>query len=271
MRSAVIMAIAMLAATQVGGATAATAQSIDPLAARPAVSVEAQEPATVTVIGRAVRPTQPDVFGTVALDAGVTVYDARWRRVSAADERDPRLLAIAARLSGLDPAAKIALIQAEVRRRVSWRRDLDVYHVSDYWAQAGETLDRGMGDSEDIAILKMQLLKAAGFSPRDIYLSVGRDSTRGADTLLLVRAGDAFFALDDRSEAPLSAVEQARFTPVITLGKGIAWLHGHRVGTHAARTGKRIPIPATAAAPSSAASARRSSAPLINASLPTAR
>ena len=36
-------------------------------------------------------PQKPDVFGTVALDAGVTAYGARWRRVSAADLADPRL------------------------------------------------------------------------------------------------------------------------------------------------------------------------------------
>ena len=30
-------------------------------------------------------PPSPDVFGTVALNAGVTFYDARFRRVAATD------------------------------------------------------------------------------------------------------------------------------------------------------------------------------------------
>jgi hypothetical protein len=76
---------------------------------------------------------------------------------------------------GLRPAGTPRRGPRRVGRRIRWRRDLDTYHVSDYWAQAGETLTRGEGDSEDIAILKMQVLKAAGFAPRDIYLSVGRD------------------------------------------------------------------------------------------------
>lgn len=207
------------------------------LAASPAIALGPSDPLaplgvvdqpTVTVMARGYRPASPDVFQTLAIDAGVTVYDARWRRVSAADLNDPRVIAIASATAGLDPVAKLASIHAAVRRQIVWRRDLDGYRVSDYWAQASETLDRGYGDSEDIAILKMQALKAAGFPPRDIYLSVGRDSVRGADTLLLVRSGGRFYALDDRAEQPLTAEQQARFVPIITLGKGSAWLHGKR-------------------------------------------
>ena len=57
------------------------------------------------------RPASPDVFGTVALNAGVTLYDARFRRVSATDVRDPLVLRIAAAASGLDPVAKLKKIQ----------------------------------------------------------------------------------------------------------------------------------------------------------------
>jgi len=183
---------------------------------------------TITVTARALQIASPDIFGTVALSAGVTVYGARWRRVSNADAADPRLAAMMVPASGLDPLAKLAFVQSTVRRRIAWRRDLDGYRVSDYWAQAGETLDRGYGDGEDIAVLKMQALKAAGFNARDFYLSVGRDAVRGADTLLLVRVGTHFYALDDRSDRPLTDEEHARFVPVITLGKDIAWLHGKR-------------------------------------------
>ncbi len=198
------------------------------------LSLSAPQGDTITVTARPLRIASPDVFGTVALDAGVTVYGARWRRVSNADAADPRLAAMMVPASGLDPLAKMAFVQSTVRRRIAWRRDLDGYRVSDYWAQAGETLDRGYGDAEDIAVLKMQALKAAGFNARDFYLSVGRDSARGLDTLLLVRVGSHFYALDDRSDLPLTDEEHARFVPVITLGKDIAWLHGKRTARAAA-------------------------------------
>jgi predicted transglutaminase-like cysteine proteinase len=204
------------------------------LGAAPALAFPASASApnqTVIVTARPTPPAtprSPDVFGTVALDAGVTVYGARWRRVSAADLADPRVRQIAAATAGLDPIAKLAFVHQAVGRRIAFRSDLDSYHISDYWAQAGETLDRRTGDSEDIAILKMQALKAAGFASRDLYLSVGRDHSRGADTLLLVRIDDHFYALDDRSDRPLDARGYARFVPVITLGKDVAWLHGKR-------------------------------------------
>jgi hypothetical protein len=35
------------------------------------------------------QPASPDVFGTVALNAGVTFYDARFRRVASTDLKDP--------------------------------------------------------------------------------------------------------------------------------------------------------------------------------------
>jgi predicted transglutaminase-like cysteine proteinase len=137
--------------------------------------------------------------------------------------------------SGHDPLSRLAAVHTDVGRRIRWQRDLDTYRISDYWAQAGETLTRGQGDSEDIAILKMQVLKAAGFSARDIYLSVGRDRSRGADTLLLVRIGGDFYALDDRSPGPLRAHGAGRFDPVITLGRNNAWIHGRRVARAASR------------------------------------
>lgn len=193
---------------------------------------------TVIVNARPIAPASPNIFGTVALNAGVTAYGARWRRVSAADEQDPRIQALAAAAVAAcpDAMARLALVHADVGRRVRWQRDLETWHVPDYWAQAGETLSRGRGDSEDIAVLKMQVLKAAGFSPRDIYLSVGRDPARGADTMLLVRVGATFYALDDRSPQPQRATATMRFKPVITLGRNSAWVHGRYVASREART-----------------------------------
>ncbi len=215
---------------------AAPAIAADPLSPIP----ENDRGPVLTVIASRAHPTSPDVFGTVALKAGVTGYDVRWRRVSAADEQDSRILAIASRAAGLDPVARLGAIHAEVRRRVAWSGDLDTYHMFDYWAQAGETLTRGAGDSEDIAVVTMQALKAAGVASNDIYLSVGRDSTRGADTLLIVRAAGQFYALDHRSDHPLASAQYARFVPIITLGKGISWLHGRRVAGRGALTNRRV-------------------------------
>ena len=180
------------------------------------------------------RPASPDVFGTVALNAGVTFYDARFRRVASTDARDPLVERLAAGAAGLDPIGKLQMIQNAVNQRVHWAHDLDNMGVADFWANAGETLRRGTGDSEDIAIVKMQALKAAGFNPKDLYISIGRHSTRGAHILLLARTASGFFALDDGAPGILPASQVSRFTPIMTLGQGMSWIHGRRVGSKVA-------------------------------------
>ena len=175
-------------------------------------------------------PTSPDVFGTAAVAAGVTFYDARFRRVSLADRADPAVLAIADKLRGLDPAAQLATVQREVLQRVRWAHDLDNMHVADFWSNAGETLARGTGDSEDIAIVEMQALKAAGFNSRDLYISIGRQKAVGAHIVLLARTPAGFTVLDDRTGIPMATQDDHLFTPVLTVGEGKSWVHGRRVG-----------------------------------------
>jgi len=184
-------------------------------------------------------PESPNVFGTVALNAGVTFYDARFRRVASADARDPLIMRLAAGAANLDPVSKLRMIQQEVSQRVRWAHDLDNMGVSDFWANAGETLRRGTGDSEDIAIVKMQALKAAGFNPKDLYISVGRHSTRGAHILLLAKTASGFFMLDDQ-DGLVPASGRGRFTPIMTIGQGMSWIHGRRVGTPRAAPPQRI-------------------------------
>jgi predicted transglutaminase-like cysteine proteinase len=179
------------------------------------------------------RPASPDVFGTVALNAGVTFYDARFRRVASTDARDPLVMKLAAAASSLDPVAKLKLVQQEINARVKWAHDLDNMGVADFWANAGETLRRGTGDAEDIAIVKMQVLKAAGFDPKDLYISIGRHNVRGAHILLLARTAGGFFVLDDQAQDVMAASQNGRFTPIMTLGQGMSWIHGRRVGGNA--------------------------------------
>lgn len=180
------------------------------------------------------RPSSPDVFGTVALNAGVTFYDARFRRVASTDTADPLVQRFAAAARTLDPMGKLRMVQREINSRVRWMHDLDNMGVADFWANAGETLKRGTGDSEDIAIAKMQVLKAAGFNPKDLYISVGRHSTRGAHILLLARTANGFFVLDDQVNDLLTPAQHGRFTPVMTLGQGMSWLHGRKTGRRVA-------------------------------------
>jgi len=187
----------------------------------------------------AVPPASPDVFGTVAIGAGVTFYDARFRRVSSTDRAHPLVVALAQGLHGQTREQQLATVQREVRARVRWASDLDTMKVADLWANAGETLERGAGDSEDIAVVEMQALKLAGWSPRDLYISIGREKSVGAHVVLLARAPSGFYVLDDRAARPMTTQQHGKFTPVLTLGEGKSWVHGRRVSGGGARLSAR--------------------------------
>ena len=186
-----------------------------------------------------IAPAKPDVFGTAAVGAGVTFYDARFRRVSLADRDHPEVLKLAQDLHGLSPEQKVAAAQAAVLKRVRWTHDLDNMRVADFWSNAAETLERGTGDSEDIAIVIMQVLKAAGFDPRDLYISIGRHRRAGTHTILLAHTPSGFMMVDDRVGRPVSATAAALFTPVMTVGYGKSWIHGRRVGGTTAHASAR--------------------------------
>ncbi|WP_294120719.1 transglutaminase-like cysteine peptidase [Sphingomonas sp.] len=198
----------------------------DPL--RPLILDRSAQPVRQNTALILARPASPDAFGTVALNAGVTMYDARFRRVASTDARDPLVMRLAAGAANLDPVAKLRLVQQEISESVHWSHDLDNMGVADFWANAGETLRRGTGDAEDIAIAKMQVLKAAGFDPKDLYISIGRHSSRGAHILLLARTASGFFALDDK-DGMIPAAQDTKFTPIMTIGQGMSWVHGRRI------------------------------------------
>jgi predicted transglutaminase-like cysteine proteinase len=176
-----------------------------------------------------ISPASPDVFGTAAVGAGVTFYDARFRRVANTDRAHPLVVALAQGLRGMTPEKQLVEVQRLVRQKVRWATDLDTMKVSDLWANAGETLERGAGDSEDIAIVEMQALKLAGWNQRDLYISIGREKGVGAHIVLLAKAPSGFYVLDDRASRPMTTREHGRFTPILTLGEGKSWVHGRRV------------------------------------------
>ncbi len=186
-----------------------------------------------------VAPVTPDIFGTAAVGAGVTFYDARFRRIANTDRNHPLVLQMAEGLRGLSPEQQLVAVHSKVRERVRWAHDLDTMRVADLWANAGETLERGAGDSEDIAAVKMQVLKAAGWNQRDLDMSIGREKGVGAHIVLLARAPSGFYVLDDRASRPLSPQQHAKFTPILTLGQGKSWVHGRRVSGVSSRLSAR--------------------------------
>jgi predicted transglutaminase-like cysteine proteinase len=175
----------------------------------------------------AVRDGSPNIFGTVALKVAHTRLDSSWRSV--ADSPVTGAPAAYARsLRGLDRLEIAQRVNSYVNRRVRYTEDVVQYGVEDYWAPADQTLRRGRGDCEDYAIAKLQMLREAGFAPRDLYLVLVKDLVRRADHAILVaRAGDRLLLLDDGTDRVLDTQSVSDYRPVLTFASYGTWTHGY--------------------------------------------
>ena len=174
---------------------------------------------------------RPDIFGTSAVQVAHTSLDAKWRRVMvsfASAVPISHQLPLAGH--GGSPMAKLELVNSWVNHHITFMSDIRSTGQVDRWSGAAETLSRGVGDCEDYAITKLQLLKALGFSEDDLYLSIVKDLVRRADhAVLVVRVEGRFVVLDNNVDRLVDPQEVADYRPVITYAaSGKAWLHGYR-------------------------------------------
>ena len=98
-------------------------------------------------------------------------------------------------LRGLSPVEQAGAVSRLINERVAYEDDWDNYGASDHWALLSETLERGAGDCEDIAIAKLESLAALGWPTDDLALVVGRqylpDGTWIAHAIALARDDSA--------------------------------------------------------------------------------
>ncbi len=171
---------------------------------------------------------RPDVFGSVALNVGTTRLDSRWRKV-ARDGVSGAPAAFAASLTNRGELERVEAINRYVNGRVKFVDDSREYGRADLWAEANATLKRGRGDCEDYAIAKLQMLRAAGFSNRDLYLVIVKDLVRRADhAVLVVRAAGKMLVLDNGTDMVADADTVHDYRPILTFAANGAWTHGYR-------------------------------------------
>ena len=138
----------------------------------------------------------------------------------------PAIQKLVAPARHLRPAEKLAFVQTIVTRQVKWMSDTTLWGRHDYWATAAETLGKGAGDMEDRAIVKMQALRALGFGPNDLFLTMARDRVGGPMTVLTARIDGRYYILDDSGAAPFDSEKRRReFSPVMSFGLAGAWMH----------------------------------------------
>ncbi|WP_336985694.1 transglutaminase-like cysteine peptidase [Altererythrobacter aquiaggeris] len=172
--------------------------------------------------------TNPEDFlASGRLEIGRTMFDKQWSRVSAQSLSSTQLR----RSLGSAPQrgdALISQVNGWVNRNISYVEDIALYNRRDYWAGARQTLGKGKGDCEDIAILKMQMLAAAGIRRDDMILTIARDTVRNTDhAVLIVKQNGRFVMLDNATDRVLEANQSYDYRPILSFGATQNWLHGY--------------------------------------------
>ena len=179
--------------------------------------------------GEGILSGQPDVFGSVALRVGHTPLDARWQSVERAAVTGSAAR-FAQTVKGATPLRQLEAVNWYVNRRVRFEDDSRRFGRADVWSTANDTLRSGRGDCEDYAIAKMQMLRSAGFSDRDLYLVVLKDLVRRADHAVLVaRASGRMVVLDNGTDELLDTNGISDYRPILTFATYGEWTHGYRV------------------------------------------
>jgi predicted transglutaminase-like cysteine proteinase len=170
----------------------------------------------------------PNVFGSSALAISRTPLDAKWRGVSHTQAPSTSAGEILAKVRGESDGNKLERVNAWVNRHITFTDDIRSGEA-DHWSNADESLRRGAGDCEDYAIAKLQILRAAGYDERDLYLVLVRDLVRRADHAILVaRVDGRLVVLDSNTDRIVSAEAAQDYKPLMSFSGDRAWVHGYR-------------------------------------------
>lgn len=172
---------------------------------------------------------QPEILGTSPMSIRAGRFAADWARAARDASGSPLMARLIAPARSLCREQQLAFVQAAVHRQIRWRSDTTQWGYHDYWASASETLANGVGDEEDVAIVKLQALRSLGFDPRNLFLTFGRDTVGGPLVVLVARLGTQYYILDQTGGKPWNADERrTEFEPSISFGPDRTWVHTRR-------------------------------------------
>jgi predicted transglutaminase-like cysteine proteinase len=174
----------------------------------------------------ALLPVAPAILETSAVPIRAERFALELGRARQDGRALPAIQRLIAPARSLKPIEKLAFVQSTVNRQVKWMSDTTLWGRHDYWATAAETLQKGAGDMEDRAIVKMQALRALGFGQEDLFLTMARDKVGGPMTVLTARVNGRYYILDDSGAAPFDSEKRRReFSPLMSFGLAGAWMH----------------------------------------------
>ncbi len=200
--------------------------------------------------------------GAVAVAVPRVAANAKWRRI--VEEGPPAALRVA-ECAGTSPDAcaaspwsrwhglvqKVSALKGEERLQavneginalLAYASDEEVYGVGDYWATLQESMARGRGDCEDIAIAKMWLLNAAGVDLSSMRLVVLKDTLRNVDHAVLSVVDDGHQYVLDNTAWKVGRADWMRgYRPIYALSSQQSWIYGARVPSASAVQVAQLP------------------------------
>ncbi len=170
-------------------------------------------------------------LGTRAIPVKRTRFDDRWnhvRRAAPAGLMQGKLRRANA-VPGLSEQELLARVNIWVNREIAYVNDDRNYRQRDFWATAEQTIARGKGDCEDFAILKMQMLRAAGVDAERMKLVLLRDLAANADhAFLLVQTDAGKLVLDNVTDRLYDGSRANAVRPVLSFSENQRWVHAYR-------------------------------------------
>lgn len=170
-------------------------------------------------------------LGTRPILVKRTRFDDRWdhvRRAAPAALMHGQLRRANAS-AGLDEQELLARVNQWVNREIAYVNDDRNYRQRDFWATAEQTIARGSGDCEDFAILKMQMLRAAGVDPDRMKLVLLRDLAANSDhAFLLVQTDAGKLVLDNVTDRLYDGSQSNAVRPVLSFSENRRWVHAYR-------------------------------------------
>jgi len=181
----------------------------------------------------------PSILGMTAQPIRAARFSASAKQAFTDASASPLLQQLIAPARRLNRFQQMAYVQSRVTSNIRWVSDATEWGQHDYWATAAQTLAHGAGDEEDRAIVKLQALKALGFSSSDLFLTLARDRVGGPITVLMTRLYGHYWVLDDTGGAPFQVEgRKFEFQPVLSFGVNGSWVYARpQVTPVAAATG----------------------------------
>jgi predicted transglutaminase-like cysteine proteinase len=177
--------------------------------------------------------------GAVPVSVPKLAANPKWRRVIDENSKRPRSADgsiwarwddLVRKVSALQGEERLQAVNEGINTLLIYASDDEIYGVGDHWATLQESMSRGRGDCEDIAIAKMWLLNSAGVDLSSMRLVVLKDTLRNVDhAVLSVIENGHQYVLDNTAWKVGRADWMRGYRPIYALSTEESWIYGMRV------------------------------------------